>query len=291
VEKEFPLVSIITPSYNQGRFLEDTILSVKNQDYPNLEHIVIDGGSTDNSLEILKRYQGTYNLCWISEADNGQSEAINKGFRMAKGEIIGWLNSDDVYFDRNVIFCIVNYFNKLPFTDILYGNGCVINSLNNIIRIRQTIWFSYNRLLRTNYITQPSTFFRRNVIQKHLLDENIDLPMDYEFWLKIGQDGYKFKHINKILSSDRAHFVAKSLSRRKEMIMESRSIKRRYGQKPFSLSYILDKILFVFVKTYGLKALVKLYLTRKNNLAFPAVFEPFHKAFFRQFLYLFKIEL
>ncbi|MEM2568057.1 MAG: glycosyltransferase, partial [Candidatus Bathyarchaeia archaeon] len=104
--KNDTLVSIITPSLNQGRFIRETLLSVKSQDYPCIEHIVIDGGSTDDTLMILKRYEGTYNLRWISEPDEGHSDAVNKGFRMAQGEIVGWLNSDDVYFDRSTVLAV-----------------------------------------------------------------------------------------------------------------------------------------------------------------------------------------
>ena len=92
-----PLVSIITPSYNQGRFIRQTIESVLNQKYPNIEYIIVDGGSSDNTLEIIKEYEGK--IKWISEKDNGQSDAINKGFSMANGEIIAWLNSDDIYLE------------------------------------------------------------------------------------------------------------------------------------------------------------------------------------------------
>jgi glycosyltransferase involved in cell wall biosynthesis len=124
--KEGPLVSIVTPSYNQGQFIEETTLSVKNQDYPNIEHIVVYGGSTDEILEILKRYEGTYNLRWISEPDEGHADAVNKGFAMAKGEIISWLNSDDVYFDKGTISSVMEAFQRHSEADIVYGN-CVIN--------------------------------------------------------------------------------------------------------------------------------------------------------------------
>ena len=105
METEYPLISIITPSFNQGKFIEQTILSVLNQHYPNFEHIIIDGGSTDGSIEILKKYP---HLIWKSEKDRGQSEALNKGFEVAKGEIIGWLNSDDVYLD-DTLFKVTGY--------------------------------------------------------------------------------------------------------------------------------------------------------------------------------------
>ena len=107
MSKDLPLVSIVTPSYNQGKFIEDTILSVKNQSYPNIEHIVVDAGSTDGTLKILRKYEKEYNLKWVSEPDEGQSDAVNKGFEMAKGEIVDWINSDDVYFDTMTISYVV----------------------------------------------------------------------------------------------------------------------------------------------------------------------------------------
>ena len=117
-----PLVSIITPSYNQGMFIEDTILSVKNQDYQNVEHIIIDGGSTDNTMDILKRYEGAYNMRWTSEPDRGQSDARNKGWRASNGQIVGWLNSDDVYLEKNTIGYVVEQFASHQDADIVCMN-------------------------------------------------------------------------------------------------------------------------------------------------------------------------
>jgi glycosyltransferase involved in cell wall biosynthesis len=113
-----PLVSIVTPSYNQGRFIEATLLSVRNQDYPNIEHLVIDGGSSDNTVEILEKYEKVYNLKWISEPDKGQSDAVNKGFERARGLIIGWLNSDDIYIDQQVISYIVSKSKEFSDADV-----------------------------------------------------------------------------------------------------------------------------------------------------------------------------
>jgi len=103
---EIPLVSIVTASYNQGKFLEETILSVKNQDYSNIEHIIVDGGSTDNTVEILKRYDGTYDMRWVSEADGGMYAAINKGLRLSRGDVLAYLNSDDRYFPWTVAVAV-----------------------------------------------------------------------------------------------------------------------------------------------------------------------------------------
>ena len=125
-----PLVSIVTPSYNHGRYIEETIQSVLNQDYPNLEYLVIDGGSSDNTVEILKKYEGR--LTWISEKDRGQADAINKGFRMANGEILAWLNSDDTYLPGAVQHS-VRYLEAHSEVAMLYGEGYHIDAEGEFI--------------------------------------------------------------------------------------------------------------------------------------------------------------
>lgn len=289
-----PLVSIVTPSYNQGQFIEDTLLSVKNQDYPSIEHIVVDGGSTDNTLEILRKYESQYNLRWISEPDEGQSDAVNKGFRIAKGELIGWLNSDDCYFSKDVISYVVSKFEGLRNVDMIYGDAIIIDENNLILRHKYSNpWFhSYLRLLFC-FINQPSAFFRRQVVERYKLDVNIDLPMDYEYWLRLVKNGLKFKHVNKILSAARIHSAAKTTCRGKEMRIERRKVQERYGQKlgvryyllkPFGLAFLL------LMRILGTRILVQLFLNSRNqDLAFPATYDSALKAVSRQLFYLFRL--
>lgn len=182
-----PLVSIVTPSYNQGRFIEETILSVKNQDYPNIEHIIVDGGSKDNTLEILKKYKGTYNMRWISEPDKGRADAVNKGFAMAQGEIIGWLNSDDVYLKKDTLRTVVHAFQSHTQSDVVYGDAAVIDIGGRILQVICLPKPSFQRLLRSCYLIQPAIFFRRHVIKQHQLDTKLQFAMDYEFWLMLGK--------------------------------------------------------------------------------------------------------
>lgn len=290
--KNLPLVSIITPSYNQGKFIEDTILSIKNQDYPNIEHIIIDGGSTDETMEILERYKNTYNLKWVSEPDKGQSDAVNKGFQKSSGEIIGWLNSDDVYFDKNVILYIVDKFNCSPNIDVIYGDSVVINDDNFISRARKSMSFSYPRLLRVNYITQPSTFLRKNIITKHKIKLNLDLTMDYEYWLRIANNRSEFLYINKIISADRRYADTKTQKRRREMKAEAKRIRQNYGVN-FNLTYYtlnnIDKIILTFNKIFGIKTIFDLYFNKsKDNLAFTPKFDSISKMLLRQILYIFQ---
>ena len=208
-----PRVSIITPSYNQGEFIEDTILSVKNQDYPNIEHIITDGGSTDNTLEILRKYEGTYNIHWISEPDKGQADAVNKGFAMAKGEIIGWLNSDDVYLYKDTISLVVRTFCNQPDVNVVYGHVIKINPKNTILRAKFIPNFNYDLLCRWCFPAQPSVFFRRKVVENQQLRTDLHCSMDYDFWLRIGQK-YRWKRINYALSADRNHLVRKGISQK-----------------------------------------------------------------------------
>jgi glycosyltransferase involved in cell wall biosynthesis len=289
-----PLVSVVSPSYNQGRFIEETLLSVKNQDYLNIEHIVVDGGSTDSTLEILKKYEGTYNLRWLSESDKGQSDGVNKGFRMSKGEIIGWLNSDDVYFSRDVISYVVNKFLELKDTGVIYGNSVDIDEDSLILKTRYpTSRFSYKLLLLGDFIIQPSTFFRRAVVQEHELDISIDLPMDYEYWLRLAKNGVRFKHVNKILAAYRRHSATKTMNRLEEMKTQTRKVQEQYGQK-FNIQYHLFRLLnlvpLLLLRIYGVTGLIKMFLSpSKQHLAFSASFDSVFKATARQLFYLFRL--
>ena len=238
-EKEQPLVSIVTPSFNQGRFIEETILSVKNQSYPNIEHIVVDGGSTDNTVEILKMYESSYNLRWISEPDKGQADAVNKGFALSQGEIIGWLNSDDVYFDRDVIRIVVQEFQRHPEADIIYGDIVFISEDGLILKVQCVPSFSYSRLLRGCFIEQPAVFLRRNVIEKYQLDTGLRYAMDYEYWLRIGKE-YHFHHLPRILAADRNYSGRKMIAQWDELIKESDKVRRKYGQT-YGLEYFIGR--------------------------------------------------
>jgi len=282
-----PLVSIITPSYNQGRFIEDTLLSVKNQDYPNIEHLVIDGGSSDNTVEILKKHEKDYNLKWTSEPDKGQSDAVNKGFERAGGQIIGWLNSDDVYVDRHVVSYVVSKFQEFDNVDVIYGDGINIDESNLVLKaINYIPWFSFNRLVRLDFIIQPSCFLRKQVVQQHKLRADIDLPMDYEYYLRLAAHGFNFRHVNRVLAGLRWHEKAKSLSRGEELRAESKKVRELYGQRydpSYYLSFLLDDILLLLLKIHGLKTIIALRASsRKHNLAFPARFDSLPNAILRQ---------
>lgn len=193
-----PLVSIITPSYNQAEFLEDTILSVLNQDYPRIEYFIIDGGSTDGSVDIIRKYED-HLAYWVSEPDRGQSHAINKGLRRAIGDILGWLNSDDTLTAgavRRAVECLTD----TGEIDMVYGNAARIDTHGNFVSLpkmtAQTPEFGLKTVIAEGIVTQPGAFWRRRIMDKiGLLNEDLHYVMDYEFWVRMALAGGRFKRL------------------------------------------------------------------------------------------------
>ena len=177
-------LAIITPSYNQGRFIERTILSVLQQPLQDIEYWVIDGGSTDETLRVLEKYQDR--LQWISEPDRGQTDALNKGILRTQGDIIGWLNSDDIYYP-GVLPQVMRFFADHPEVNILYGRANHIDTEDAVIEPYPTREWDYPALLESCFVCQPAVFFRRRIIEKYgLFDEELKYCMDYEYWLRVG---------------------------------------------------------------------------------------------------------
>ncbi|MBY0053475.1 glycosyltransferase [Brevibacillus agri] len=210
--QDLPLVSVITPSFNQSAFIRKTIESVLSQDYPNIEHIVVDGGSTDGTLEILREYAHLGDrLRYISEPDRGQSHAINKGLAMANGQIIGWLNSDDKYMPGAVAKAI-NALTAHPHWAMVYGNALHINAEDKITSVYPTKPFSRQALFLFCIICQPSAFVRKEVFQAvGGVDENLHYCMDYDLWMRISKS-YAVGHIQDFLAASRLHPACKSIA-------------------------------------------------------------------------------
>ncbi|MHB8580427.1 MAG: glycosyltransferase family 2 protein [Ignavibacteriaceae bacterium] len=222
-------ISIITPSLNQGKFLERTIQSVLSQNVEKLEYILIDGGSIDNTIDIIKKYQN-YLAYWISEKDKGQSNAFNKGLDVASGDIIGWINSDDIYYD-GAFSESVKIFNESPSVDVVFGDYNFIDEHDNIIKTRKEIPFDYNIYLWTKdcYHANCAAFFRRQCFERvGKLREDLHYGMDYEFYLRLGKINCQFKHTPKILGAYRYHTSSKSVAQLPEMKKEGERIYREY---------------------------------------------------------------
>ena len=204
-----PKLSIVTPSHNQGQFIEDAIQAVLRQDFPEFEHIIIDNCSTDSTVEVLKKYR---HLKWISEPDRGQSDAINKGFRMATGDIIGWLNADDLYLP-NCFYTISTFLGNHPNVDIVYGDYRWIDHKNSLIQLRRELDFDLFMLkyLHILYIPTTSTFFKRKLLdENNFLDVTYHYAMDYEFFLRLALKGYKFAHLKAFVADYRWHSTSKT---------------------------------------------------------------------------------
>jgi glycosyltransferase involved in cell wall biosynthesis len=212
---QYPKITIITPSYNQGIFLEQTILSVLNQNYPNLEYMVIDGGSHDNSLQIIEKYAPKLSF-WVSEKDKGQSDAINKGLQKATGDIINWLNSDD-YYTENSLFQVAEAFIKNEKITMVSGK-CRVFRGNETLQISNGTDIYPQNVAKTigkARIDQPETFFHASAVEKMgLLDTNLHYLMDRDWWIKyLLQFGIEnTKKIDKVWVNFRLHDNSKTVS-------------------------------------------------------------------------------
>ncbi|KAF5059085.1 Glycosyl transferase family 2 [anaerobic digester metagenome] len=209
--KPWPKISIVTPSYNQGQFIEETIRSVLLQGYSDLEYIIIDGGSTDESVEIIRKYERWITF-WTSEPDSGQTNAINRGFKRSTGEIVAWLNSDDLY-TAGALFTAAEAFAEQPDTAAIYGEMDIITAEGAILSHMKPCVFDLGKLYRGNYIPQPASFINADAMKKvRFLDERFHYVMDYNLWIKLGQGQGLIRLIPKTLARFRLHGRSKSVS-------------------------------------------------------------------------------
>lgn len=224
-------VSIITPSFNQGRFIERTLQSVANQTGAEIEHVIFDGGSTDNTVEILKRFNPP--IRWVSKKDKGQTDAVNQGILATDGEIIGWLNSDDVYYP-GAIARIVAFFEANPEVDLVYGMADHIDVEDYPFESYATESWDFERLKEHGFICQPAAFFRRQVIKRYgLLDDSLDYCMDYEYWLRLGKEGANFAFLEEKLAGSRMYPENKTMRAKVHIIREANNmLKKKFGKVP-----------------------------------------------------------
>jgi glycosyltransferase involved in cell wall biosynthesis len=223
-----PLVTIITPVYNSASYIEDCILSVLNQTYPNIEYIIMDGGSTDGTQAIAQKYADRLTL--ISEKDNGQSDAINKGWKRAKGEIVAWLNGDDLYLP-DAVEKAVEYLQNHPQTAWVYGCAQFVDENGQPNNYRYPIFeWSYDKLLQFGcYIVQPTVFLRRHIMDElGYIDENLHFGMDYEYWLRIGKQ-YPPAFVRDIKVIVKIFQETKSRSGGYKRLLEIQTMLAKYG--------------------------------------------------------------
>jgi glycosyltransferase involved in cell wall biosynthesis len=252
-DASFPRISIVTPSFNQGDFLEYTILSVLNQDYPNLEYIIIDGGSTDRSIEIIKKYE-KYLAFWVSEKDEGQSDAINKGFRRSTGDILAWLNSDDLYLP-GALGRMGRLFSEDSSADVIFGDIHIADQHGEINRTMKEVRFSPKALLYgAMNINQQAMFWRRRAWETSGPLRNMYFYMDGYLLLSFVKHGARIRYIKEPLAVFRMHSMNKSQSQQKYQY-EYRDLHREFFDldvgsanfRIFHAFYYLRRILFFLV--------------------------------------------
>ena len=229
MKENYPKISVVTPSFNSAKYITDCIQSVLDQNYPNFEHIVIDGGSSDGTIEILKKYP---HLKWISEPDEGQSDALNKGFCMVTGDVIGWLNADDYYLE-NVFYKIAKIFEKKDLYAAVYSNYYIQKPHDNKLYKKYSHPPVKFLALFHCYIPSTTFFFRREIIEKEIkIQKNLHIAMDKDFFANIIYNGYKVKYVNDFFAVFRWHDENKSLNTpatQKILELEGLRIYNRYA--------------------------------------------------------------
>jgi glycosyltransferase involved in cell wall biosynthesis len=271
-----PLVSIITPSYQQGKYIKDTIQSVLTQDYPNIEYIVIDGGSSDQTIDILKQFESR--LTWISERDEGQSDAINKGFRMARGEIIAWLNSDDIYLP-GCVSSAVKTFQEHPEAAMVYGKAYNIDEKGE----RRSDcgvgdWDLFRLIHMRNIICQPSVFMRKTALEgAGYLKESFHYAMDWDLWIRIGIE-FPVIHVNEFWACNRDYESSKTGTGAFRRVWEC-YLCTQYGALRFAPA----------VRAYMLEAIVR-WMNRQDLLWLNRLKDRLRKPLFEKLVSLFEQE-
>jgi len=257
-KNNLPQISVITPSFNQADFVERTINSVLSQNYSNFEYLVMDGGSTDGTLEILKKYDKK--IIWRSEKDKGQGDAVNKGLKLAKGEILTYLNSDDTL-EPGALKLVADFFIRNPKIRWVFGKCKIVDENDREIRKAITAYknfwlkrYNYNSLLILNYISQPAVFWRREAYEKiGKFNPKEFWELDYDYWLRLGKK-YQPGFIDKYLANFRVHKKAKTSIGVKHFLEEV-EVAKRYTKNPILIGLHYLNFLTIVL---GYSALAKL---------------------------------
>jgi len=243
-------VSILTPSYNQVRWLPDNLRSVAGQSYPSIEHVVMDGGSSDGSPDILAAASPA--VVWESRPDRGQSDAINRAFHRSSGDIVGWLNSDDAYFASDIVSRAVHVFERRPDVGVVYGHAALVNGEGTILHALWTPTFAPAVLRAYDLICQPTVFVRRAILGRaDLVDPAFEYCMDWELLLHLARRT-RFVRIDRIVAIDRHHLQRKSLTRLDLAAHDQELVVRRYRIPALAANPILLKTTNIAIRLAGL---------------------------------------
>lgn len=244
-QSSLPLVSIITPSLNQGAFIGQTIRSVQAQTYPNIEHIVVDAKSTDGTIQILKEAADCGHVRFISEPDGGMYSGINKGLRMARGDIVAYLNSDDLYLPWSVE-AVVARFSRDSSIDFVFGDAVSYSDVDSTGRIVVTPPFSHGFVVRRGVLTQPTVFWKRDLIARFgAFDESLAYVADCDYWMRIGAKAKGVK-ISEILALERNHVAAKRFADELLVAEELTAVRRKHALRVSGTRGVLDRVYAYF---------------------------------------------
>ena len=234
-------ISIITPSYNQASYIKECLLSIKCQNYPNMEHIVVDGASTDGTVGVLKHYSelpGWGHLRWISEPDSGQTDAINKGLKLATGDILAYLCADDAYAPGAFHFAN-EFFQQHSEADMVYGECHFIDEAGKVVRRKKAVPFQKSRLRRMNFMWQPTIFFRAEVWSRvGLFNANLHFAMDYEYWLRASAV-CRIVPVDRHLAYYRWQADSKTVSKNRQQLREVYEVATKFGGGGLRSWYLL----------------------------------------------------
>ncbi len=254
-------ISVITPSYNQAQFLEETLQSVLSQTHPDVELLVLDGGSTDGSVDILERYKGR--LWYRSKKDDGQTAAINEGFKQANGEVLTWLNSDDLFYDQDTLARVAARFDQDPALDALFGDFVIIDPTGKVISRKKQVGYDYNCLLYGYCYITPAIFVRRGTLDRiGNLDATFRYIFDWEYYLRLGKNKTRIVSMRHYLFRHRYHAESITVTMPEKQLQEVKRLRATYGYVVNDLHY-LHRVRWKFleyyyrIKRWGLRALLR----------------------------------